>query len=64
MFELDSCIRGFHVYYVSWTPREGEVLHCAREITNGVVFCNMHCASKMSGHFIIAIILPNREYIP
>ena len=34
MFELESCIHGFHVYYVLWTPREGEVLHCAREIAN------------------------------
>ena len=34
MFELESCIHGFHVYYVLWTPREGEVLHCTREIAN------------------------------
>ena len=34
MFELESCIRGFRVYYVLWTPREGEVLHCAGEIAN------------------------------
>ena len=34
MFALESCIGGFHVQYVSWTPREGEVLHCAREIAN------------------------------
>ena len=34
MFELDSCIRGFYVYYVSWTPCEEEVLHCACEFTN------------------------------
>ena len=34
MFELESHIRGFHVYYVLWTPREGEVLQCAREIAN------------------------------
>ena len=34
MIELESCIRGFHVYYVSWTPHEGEVLHCSCEIAN------------------------------
>ena len=34
MFELESCIHRFHVYYVSWTPREGDVLHCTREIAN------------------------------
>ena len=34
MFELESCIRGFQVYYVSWTLRKGEVLHCASEIAN------------------------------
>ena len=57
MFELESCICGFHAYYVPWTPREGEVLHCAREITNKFVFCNMHCTSKIDGHFIIIIII-------
>ena len=31
MFELESFIRSFHVYYVSWTPRDREVLHCARK---------------------------------
>ena len=34
MLEIESCICGFHVYYVSWTPREGEVLHYARKIAN------------------------------
>ena len=34
MFQLDSCIHGFYVYYVSWTPHKGELLHCACEITN------------------------------
>jgi hypothetical protein len=34
MFELESCIRGYHVYYLAWTPREGEVLHCVRELGN------------------------------
>ena len=34
MIELESCIRGFHVYYVLWTSRKGEVLHCACEIAN------------------------------
>ena len=53
MFELESCIRGFHVYYVLWTPREGKVLHCSREIANRVVFCNVHCVSRIDSYFII-----------
>ena len=56
MFELESCTRGFHVYYVLWMPCEGEVFHCAREAANGVVFCNVHCMLKTDDHFIIAII--------
>ena len=31
MFEVDSCIRGFHVYGAVWKPRIGEILSCSRE---------------------------------
>ena len=30
MFKLESCIRGFHVYYVSRTPHEGELFSSLR----------------------------------
>ena len=31
MFEVESCIRGFHVYGTVWKPRIGEILSCSRE---------------------------------
>ena len=34
MFEVESCIRGYHVYGASWTPVIGEVLQCSRELGN------------------------------
>ena len=29
--EVDSCVRGYHVYQYTWTPLVGEELHCERE---------------------------------
>ena len=34
MFEVESCVRGFHVYGALWSPRIGENLQCAREPGN------------------------------
>ena len=31
---VNSCMRGFHVYQDVWTPIIGEVLACRREMTN------------------------------
>ena len=33
-YEIDSCIRGHHVYKDRWTSFVGEILNCAREIDN------------------------------
>ena len=32
--ELESCVRGHHIYKEVWTPVTGEVLSCARETVN------------------------------
>ena len=34
VYEVESCIRGFHMYQDTWTPVIGEELHCAREGKN------------------------------
>ena len=34
VYEVDSCIRGYHVYQDTWTPLVGEELHCKREEEN------------------------------
>lgn len=34
MFEVESCICGFHVYEAEWTRRIEEILDCARETGN------------------------------
>ena len=34
-FEVQSCIRGYHIYKAVWTPYIGETLPCFRELTNG-----------------------------
>ena len=31
MIEVESCIRGFHVYGAVWKPRNGEILSCSRK---------------------------------
>ena len=31
MFEVESCIRGFHVYGAVWKPRIGEIFSCSRK---------------------------------
>ena len=31
---IENCIRGYHVYRVTWDPELGEVLSCAREPAN------------------------------
>ena len=33
-FEVDSCIRGFHIYKDIWSPEVGEVISCERELGN------------------------------
>ena len=33
-FQLDSFVRGHHVYHTSWTPHFGEVLPVKRELAN------------------------------
>ena len=34
MFEIQSCVRGYHVYKDIWTPSVGETLSCEREEDN------------------------------
>ena len=34
-FEVQSCIRGYHIYMTVWTPYIGETLPCSQENTNG-----------------------------
>ena len=34
VYEVDSCVRGYHVYQDTWTPLVGEELHCEREEEN------------------------------
>ena len=34
MYEVASCIRGFHVYRAVWTPYIGEQLDCALDSEN------------------------------
>ena len=33
-FQLESCVRGHHIYKSTWTPLLGEVLHCKIESGN------------------------------
>ena len=33
-FQLESCVRGHHVYKSTWTPLLGEVLQCKIESGN------------------------------
>ena len=33
-YEVESCVRGFHIYQDRWTPTIGEELRCIREIRN------------------------------
>ena len=34
-FEVQYCIRGYHIYKAVWTPYIGETMPCSRELTNG-----------------------------
>lgn len=34
LFQLESFVRGHHVYRTSWTPSVGEILPVKRELTN------------------------------
>ena len=49
MFEVESCVRGYHVYGARWTPLIGEDLQCVRF---ALIFADG----------IIRGWLPNREY--
>ena len=33
-FEIQSCVRGYHIYQAIWSSTIGEVLNCAREPRN------------------------------
>ena len=33
-FQVESCVRGHHIYKVVWSPSLGEVLQCTRELEN------------------------------
>ena len=33
-FEVDSCIRGYHVFKSIWNPTTGKELNCVQERTN------------------------------
>ena len=33
-YQIESCIRGFHIYEEVWTPFTGERLGCTRERSN------------------------------
>ena len=32
--EVESCVRGYHIYGDSWTPNVGDLLYCERESGN------------------------------
>ena len=49
-FELQSCVRGFHIYQTVWSPRLDEELDCLRE--DGNVLDRYACGD----HFIQIII--------
>ena len=64
--EVESCIRGHHVYSTIWTPVLGELLSCKRELGNAkdqyaVVVCRVdgivigHIPRKVS--FLCAIFI-------
>ena len=51
--EVESCVRGHHVYSTIWTPVLGELLSCRRELDNSedryaVAICNV--ADTVIGH--------------
>ena len=33
-FQIESCVRGHHIYKYIWNPSSGEELTCSREIEN------------------------------
>ena len=33
-FSISGCVRGHHIYKITWTPTIGEVLTCERETSN------------------------------
>jgi len=33
-FEIQSCVRGYHIYQAFWSSSVGEMLNCAREPRN------------------------------
>ena len=44
MFEINCCVRGYHVYHRLWTATVGENLTCTREHTNE---SNRYAVAKM-----------------
>ena len=40
VYEMESCVRGYHVYKDRWAAMIGEDLLCEREPFNDVVSCN------------------------
>jgi len=51
---VDSCVRGFHVYYNRWTPALGEVFMC--KVEDGDTSNTYAVAIKKGGEII--------EYVP
>ena len=60
VYEVDSCVQGYHVYQDTWTPLVGEELHCEREEENihdryAVVVMHVvlvcRCCIPLSFHF-------------
>ena len=51
--EVESCVRGHHVYSTIWTPVLAELLSCRRELDNSedryaVAICNVEDTSSVT----------------
>ena len=55
-FEVESCVRGYHIYKAVWTPTIGEVLSCTRETVN----LHDHYAVKVERSGVIVGHLPKK----
>ncbi len=51
-FELQSCVRGFHIYQTVWSPRLDEELECLREDGNVMdrCACGVYKSQVLVGH--------------
>ena len=57
---LRAAVRGFHVYKMSWKPKEGEILECLHEENNpcnvfSIKVCKSNNVQTVVGHLPIEI---------